>query len=214
MIKKLIFLMVSSVLVLSGVHAAQNISLLRPSVKSVQKLYTPDVNPENFERFIVFASDANARVYKYRARIADQIFVWAHQYEIDPLTILAILARETHFRYWRTGASGEIGIGQINPPVWLDPKNRYNLFNAGILKRGEEKKLRYIGRNIRATAHVLNVNRTVCFKWHDAGTLKAKGYRTINECMIRRYNGNTNTHKYYVGVTSFVGKFYFFVRNN
>lgn len=166
------------------------------------------INIENFAKYVVYVKENK----KYVKRIVNVIFKYAKRYNIDPLTLMVIINTESHFDYRAKGKDGEIGLGQIMPTIWFDRKNHENLYDAGIIDEGKEHQLKWIGKNIQSTAHIFNAKRTECFKFHINGTLKKRGYRTITECSIRRYNGSRNTMDYYVKVTSNLGQYYYFVQ--
>jgi len=105
-------------------------------------------------------------------------------------------------------------LAQINPIVWLSSKNKNNLYNAGIITKGKEYQLIWIGNNVRSHAYILDLKRDICLNWIAKKKLRRRGYRSLTECYIRIYNGrNTAMSKeYYEKVTSMIGRYYFFVK--
>lgn len=180
--------------------------------KAVLQLYTKEINPEYFEEFVSLVGRSK-KIEKYKKRIVRLIFYNAVRFDLDPLTLLALFAHESKFAWWKKGDLDELGMGQVRPSVWFNKRNQHNLHKAGIVSRRKPYQLKYIGKGIHSTAHILNVYRNLCKKWERQKRLRRRGYRSVNECMIRRYNGSRNTHKYYVSVSSYVGRFYYFIKN-
>lgn len=180
----------------------------------VKRLYTKEINPENFEAFILFVSRNNRRIFKYKKRIINVLFENSLRYNLDPVTLLSLLAHESKYKWWKKGGVGELGLGQVRPSIWLHKRNENNLHKAGIVQRSKPFQLKYIGKGIHSTAHILVVYRKLCQKWNRRGQLRWRGYRTVNECMIRRYNGSNkkDTYKYFVNVTSYIGRYYYFIQ--
>lgn len=168
--------------------------------------YPPDVTKKNFAEFIRFKNRNKYLKDKNITRIVHVIFEQSEKYKFDPLTILAIMGVESTYWYRAKGPQKEKGLMQVHPD-WL--KGRNNLIDAGILKK--ESELFYIGRGVQAGLYVLNKKRNICLNFYSKKILAKMGYKTINECIIRRYNGSRN-RPYYTKVASYIGDYYFFVR--
>lgn len=194
--------------------SANSLELLNRNKFRSQTIYqAPMLNTRNFEDFIVFISRRNKNIIKYKTRIAKIIFENAYKYKLDPLTILALLANESKYKWWKKGELDELGMGQVRPSIWLAKRNRDNLHKAGIVLRHKPHQLKFIGKGIQSTSHILSVYRRLCTKWKRQKRLRRRGYRDINECMIRRYNGSSkDTYKYYIRVASYIGRYYYFIR--
>lgn len=169
---------------------------------------------EMFRKFIKYYQKHRKVSSKVRTRIVDQIFEHADSQGFDPIELLAMQGVESAYKYWVEGKVGEKGIAQINPIVWLSSRNKDNLYNAGIITKGKEYQLIWIGNNIKSHAYILNLKRNICLKWDARKKLKRKGYKSITECYIRIYNGTNRmmSKEYYEKVTSMIGRYYFFVK--
>lgn len=90
------------------------------------------------------------------------------EYEIDPRILAVTVYRESRCDKWALGSSGEIGLTQVLPKVWME-----DLKEAGILRRSQE--LWDPETNLRASAWIFQ-------KLHK---------RTDGDLfsMFRRYNG-------------------------
>lgn len=183
----------------------------KPGIPYSKSIYSQGkvINADNFSDYIVHVKENDRNV----KRIVEVIFKYSRIYNIDPLTLMVVINTESHFKNNAKGLAGEVGLGQVTPSIWLDEKTFGNLYKAGIIEKGKERQLKWIGRNVESTAHILNVKRTECFNLHARGILKQRGYKTPQECMIRRYNGRKKmSRKYYVKVTSNIGQYYYFVQ--
>lgn len=109
------------------------------------------------------------------AGLNDMILKAAHEYQVDPTILASTVYRESKCDKNALGTSGEIGLGQVHPKVWLE-----DLKEHGILKR--EKDLYKPLTNLRASAYILSTLA------HRADTARD---------LFRMYNGSgKQAHKY------------------
>lgn len=195
------------------------------SAQMALNFYPAYFNQLDFENYII---RRNPKVNKaFVPRIARAIIHFSNSSNLDALTVLAMIAEESAFYRNVTGPSGEICLMQIMPNIWIyNNDNSDNLVDAGILKpvrykkgkhwykRKPENALWNINRCIAAGTHILTVKRRECQLWDALDRLRGRGYHTIQECMIRRYNGGSKTLKYYRRVASTVGDYYFYTVAN
>lgn len=143
-------------------------------------------------------------------RIIKKIIQNSKKFKIDPLTILMIMEVESNFTYNAINKNDK-GIMQVNEKIWVkDKQNPNNLIKKGIINH--KKELLYIGKNIDSGSFILSENRKSCEIWKDRKKLIGRNYKTVNECMIKRYNGKKG-HYYYKKVTSSIGDYYFFINS-
>lgn len=90
------------------------------------------------------------------------------EYSLDPKILAVTVYRESGCDQWALGSSGEIGLTQVLPKVWLA-----DLKEAGIVKRPQE--LWEPRNNLRASAWILS-------------SLHKKADGNLFS-MFRRYNG-------------------------
>lgn len=100
------------------------------------------------------------------------------EYKIDPLVLAATVHRESGCDKWALGSSGEIGLAQIHPGVWVQ-----TLKKEGLLERSQE--LWDPETNLRAAAYILGRIQK--------RTPLSEGLTGV----FRRYNGNGSKARKY-----------------
>ena len=93
----------------------------------------------------------------------------SHEFHVDPWMLTATIHRESGCDQYALGSSGEIGLAQVNPSVWMTTLRR-----KGIAARPQE--LYSVRANLRAAAFVLH-------RMHVAADGDVFG-------IFRRYNGS------------------------
>jgi len=101
--------------------------------------------------------------------LAEVIEAASHEFHVDPWMLTATIHRESGCDQYALGSSGEIGLAQVNPSVWMPTLRR-----KGIAKRPQE--LYNVRANLRAAAFVLH-------RMHVAANGDVFG-------IFRRYNGS------------------------
>ena len=99
----------------------------------------------------------------------------ATEYGVDPKLVATTVYRESDCDQHATGSSGEIGLGQVHPKVWLE-----TLKEAGIARAAHE--LYDPMTNLRATAYILHIlegradSREELFRLYNGSGPQAKKY--------------------------------------
>jgi len=73
----------------------------------------------------------------------------ADEFDVDPWMVAVTVHRESGCDQYARGSSGEIGLAQVNPSVWMD-----TLKSAGIARRPVD--LYDVRTNLRASAYILS----------------------------------------------------------
>ncbi len=162
-------------------------------------------------RFPDFIQYSNKRTKReYARKITSHIFKNAARYGHDPITLLALMKVESEFIRTAKSKAGAIGLMQVLPKVWVyNKENEQNLITKKIIKH--KKQLYWTKKNIQAGSFILKEIRKTCQRWKKRKTLIGRGFRSINECMIKRYNGKEG-NSYYEKVTSTIGDYYYFTQ--
>lgn len=176
----------------------------------------------NFQNFVEYILAKNSKVDRESAEtIAFQILEQSRIYSIDPLIVISIMNVESNFK--RTAHQEhendhfhDRGLMQINTMVWIyDKKNEANLINKGLVQKGKENFIREqlysIEINIKAGVYILDIKRDECISLENSGKLRINGFRNVEECFVRLYNGDRG-RAYYNKVTASIGDFYMFMK--
>jgi len=159
-------------------------------------LQNKDVKPV-IEQHII---NINRKVFPQLATIiTDAIFEAETAYPNIPYSIiLAVTELESTYKYTAISKKDCIGLMQINPKVWLDESNEFNLIKAGIVTKRDD--LYDPTKNILAGTYILNHY----FEQVESDDIKEKWEGALN-----KYFGDSSTD-YFDKFQKYFGNFHLY----
>lgn len=146
-------------------------------VLTVAQLVPPERDRNTSREHVAFVPERPHATPDYASRcthkapvgLNEALVQAASEFGIDPKVLFVTVLRESGCRVRARGTSGEVGLGQVLPRVWLK-----SLRDAGILSNAGD--LWDVGVNLRASAYILSR-----LSLDASGDLHG---------MFRRYNGS------------------------
>ena len=112
-----------------------------------------------------------------RTSIAEELMVVSSVYRISVSLLVAVVYQESHFYYKAVSPIGAIGLGQINPYIWLK-----TLQKAKIIQTKQD--LFDIRKNLFATAFIL---RRYLQLSHNSIELALARYNGLGSSFVKQY---------------------------
>lgn len=112
-----------------------------------------------------------------RMSIAEELMVVSSVYRISVSLLVAVVYQESHFYHKAVSPIGAIGLGQINPYIWLK-----TLQKAKIIQTKQD--LFDIRKNLFATAFIL---RKYLQRSHNSVELALARYNGLGSSFVKQY---------------------------